>query len=104
MYGVSTGFGALDKVDIAVADRERLQHSLVRSHVAGAGPLVEREVVLAMMLLRLHTLATGRTGVRIGTVRAYADLLSAGITLWCTRTGRSDAPVTWPRWPRWHWP
>ena len=35
---------------------------LVRSHAAGSGPEVEREVVRALMLLRLSTLATGRTG------------------------------------------
>jgi histidine ammonia-lyase len=33
-----------------------------------------------MMLLRLRTLATGRTGVRPAVARAYADLLDAGIT------------------------
>src|SRR5215212_11054104 len=32
------------------------------------------------MLLRLSTLATGRTGVRTGTARAYAALLDAAIT------------------------
>ena len=41
-----------------------LQRSLIRSHAAGTGPEVEREVVRALMLLRLSTLATGRTGVR----------------------------------------
>jgi histidine ammonia-lyase len=41
---------------------------------------VEREVVRALMLLRLSTLATGRTGVRLETARAYAGLLNAGIT------------------------
>ncbi|MFN0280522.1 MAG: histidine ammonia-lyase [Kineosporiaceae bacterium] len=80
VYGVSTGFGALATLHIPAADRERLQRSLVRSHAAGAGPAVEREVVRALMLLRLHTLATGRTGVRVSTARAYAALLSAGIT------------------------
>ena len=44
--------------------RAQLQRSLVRSHAAGSGPEVEREVVRALMLLRLSTLATGRTGVR----------------------------------------
>ena len=32
------------------------------------------------MLLRLSTLATGRTGVRPETAQAYAALLNAGIT------------------------
>jgi histidine ammonia-lyase len=80
VYGVSTGFGALATRHIPAADRERLQRSLVRSHAAGTGPEVGREVVRALMLLRLHTLATGRTGVRVSTAQAYADLLSAGIT------------------------
>jgi histidine ammonia-lyase len=80
VYGVSTGFGALATLHIPAADRERLQRSLVRSHAAGAGPEVEREVVRGLMLLRLHTLATGRTGVRVSTAQAYAGMLSAGIT------------------------
>ena len=79
-YGVSTGFGALATRHIPTALRAQLQRSLVRSHAAGAGPEVEREVVRALMLLRLSTLATGRTGVRLETARAYAALLSAGIT------------------------
>ena len=63
-YGVSTGFGALATRHIPVEMRHQLQRSLVRSHAAGSGPEVEREVVRALMLLRLSTLATGRTGIR----------------------------------------
>lgn len=79
-YGVSTGFGALATRHIPVELRAQLQRSLVRSHAAGAGEPVEREVVRAMMLLRLSTLATGRTGVRLQTAQAYAALLTAGLT------------------------
>lgn len=79
-YGISTGFGALAARHIPVARREQLQRSLIRSHAAGSGPEVEREVVRALMLLRLSTLATGRTGVRRETAEAYAAMLSAGIT------------------------
>ncbi|MGY1640558.1 histidine ammonia-lyase [Geodermatophilus sp. SYSU D00703] len=79
-YGVSTGFGALATLHIPVEQRACLQHSLVRSHAAGSGPEVEREVVRALMLLRLSTLATGRTGVRPETARAYAAMLDAGLT------------------------
>ncbi|HET7303193.1 MAG TPA: histidine ammonia-lyase [Segeticoccus sp.] len=79
-YGISTGFGALATRHIPPEMRDQLQRSLVRSHAAGSGPEVEREVVRATMLLRLSTLATGRTGVREVTARAYAELLNAGIT------------------------
>ncbi|MFI2735575.1 histidine ammonia-lyase [Streptomyces sp. NPDC018711] len=79
-YGVSTGFGALATRHIPTELRTQLQRSLVRSHAAGSGPEVEREVVRALMLLRLSTLATGRTGVRTETAEAYAALLNAGIT------------------------
>jgi histidine ammonia-lyase len=78
-YGVSTGFGALATRHIPVGQRGWLQRSLVRSHAAGSGPEVEREVVRALMLLRLSTLATGRTGVRPETAQAYAAVLDAGL-------------------------
>ncbi|UFN42699.1 histidine ammonia-lyase [Nocardioides okcheonensis] len=79
-YGVSTGFGALATRHIPTEMRAQLQRSLVRSHAAGSGPEVEREVVRALMLLRLSTLATGHTGVRRETAQLMADLLSHGIT------------------------
>ena len=79
-YGVSTGFGALATRHIPTEMRARLQRSLVRSHAAGSGPEVEREVVRALMLLRLSTLATGRTGVRRQTAALLSDLLHHGIT------------------------
>jgi histidine ammonia-lyase len=79
-YGISTGFGALATTHIPVDRRADLQRSLVRSHAAGSGDPVEREVVRAMMLLRLRTLATGRTGARPQTAQAMAALLNAGLT------------------------
>jgi histidine ammonia-lyase len=80
VYGVSTGFGALATRYIDPALRTQLQRSLVRSHAAGSGPEVEREVVRATMLLRLHTLATGHTGAHPDTAQVYAAMLNAGIT------------------------
>jgi histidine ammonia-lyase len=79
-YGVSTGFGALATKHIPPGLRVQLQRGVVRSHAASSGPEVEREVVRAMMLLRLSTLATGRTGIQAATASAYAAMLSAGIT------------------------
>ena len=77
-YGVSTGFGALATKHIPTERRAQLQRSLVRSHAAGSGAEVEREVVRALMLLRLSTLATGRTGVRPVVATTYAAILDAG--------------------------
>jgi len=79
-YGVSTGFGALAAKQIPTELRAQLQRSLVRSHAAGSGPEVEREVIRALLLLRLATLATGRTGVRVVVAETYAAMLNAGIT------------------------
>ncbi|MDR1790058.1 MAG: histidine ammonia-lyase [Propionibacteriaceae bacterium] len=79
-YGVSTGFGALATRQIPVERRADLQANLVRSHAASSGDEVDQEIIRAMMALRLATLATGRTGVRVGTAQAYAGLLNAGIT------------------------
>ncbi|MFC0197755.1 histidine ammonia-lyase [Microbacterium arthrosphaerae] len=79
-YGISTGFGALATTFIAPERRMQLQASLIRSHAAGTGAEVEREVVRALMLLRLQTLATGHTGVRPVVVETYAAMLDAVIT------------------------
>jgi histidine ammonia-lyase len=79
-YGVSTGFGALATKQIPTELRAQLQRSLVRSHAAGSGAEVGREVVRALLLLRLSTLATGRTGVRVVVAETYAAMLNAGIT------------------------
>ncbi|MER7077888.1 histidine ammonia-lyase [Saccharopolyspora kobensis] len=80
IYGVSTGFGALATRRIDSASRARLQTSLIRSHAAGSGPEVEREVVRALMLLRLQTFTTGHTGVRLEVAERYAGLLNAHAT------------------------
>ncbi|MEU9458251.1 histidine ammonia-lyase [Streptomyces sp. NPDC048312] len=80
VYGVSTGFGALASRHISQDLRAQLQCNIVRSHAAGMGPRVEREVVRALMFLRLKTVASGHTGVRPEVAQTMADVLNAGIT------------------------
>jgi histidine ammonia-lyase len=79
-YGVSTGFGSLANVRIPAERREELQRALIRSHAAGMGPPVEREVVRAMMLLRARSLAMGFSGARPLVAETILKLLNAGIT------------------------
>jgi len=80
VYGISTGFGALANRHIPLESRVQLQKSLIRSHAAGSGNEVEREVVRATMFLRLKTLTSARTGVRPEVAQTYAAILNAGIT------------------------
>jgi histidine ammonia-lyase len=79
-YGVSTGFGSLALVRIPPEDRRPLQRALVRSHAAGIGPPVEREVVRSMVVLRARTLAMGWSGTRPVVAERLLDLLNTGLT------------------------
>ena len=77
VYGVSTGFGAMATRYVEPEQRRLLQASVVRSHAAGMGPPVEREVVRALILLRARTLAMGHSGVRPVVAELMCELLNA---------------------------
>jgi histidine ammonia-lyase len=80
VYGVSTGFGALAGTRVAPLRQPELQLALIRSHAAGVGAPVEREVVRATMLLRARTLAMGMSGVRPFLAGALIAMLNEGVT------------------------
>ena len=80
VYGVTTGFGSLATTVIPVERTAELQQALVRSHAAGMGPVVEHEVVRAMVLLRARSLAMGRSGARPEVAEGLVALLNAGLT------------------------
>lgn len=80
VYGVTTGFGSLADTVIPPERSAELQVALLRSHAAGMGPAVEREVVRAMMTLRARTLAMGFSGVRREVVETMVAVLNAGLT------------------------
>ena len=91
VYGVSTGFGALASTFVAAQRRNELQHALIRSHAAGVGSPMPREVVRAMMLLRVRSLAMGRSGVRPLVAQSLVDLLNHDITPWVPEHGSLGA-------------
>jgi histidine ammonia-lyase len=78
-YGVSTGFGSLAQTAIPADRRIELQRALIRSHAAGMGPPVEREVVRAMLFLRARSLAMGRSGARPVLAETMLAMLDAGL-------------------------
>src|SRR5262249_29249514 len=57
-----------------------LQHALIRSHAAGLGAPMPAEVVRAMILLRVRSLAFGRSGVRPLVASTLVDLLNHDVT------------------------
>lgn len=91
VYGVSTGFGALAGSFIAPDRRSELQHALIRSHAAGIGAPMPREVVRAMMVLRVRSLALGHSGVRPLVAEALLDLLNQDVTPWVPTHGSLGA-------------
>lgn len=91
VYGISTGFGALANTFISPDRRAELQHALIRSHAAGIGAPMPREVVRAMMLLRVRSLALAHSGVRPLVAQALVDLLNHDITPWVPEHGSLGA-------------
>lgn len=68
IYGINTGFGALHDKSISKADLNQLQENLVKSHACGVGREVPKEVVRLMLLLKIHALSLGKSGVQLQTV------------------------------------
>lgn len=78
-YGINTGFGALAEVRIAADQLRRLQLNLVRSHAAGVGNPLPREIVRMLLLLRARVLSAGHSGVRPEVVEMLLAMLDRGV-------------------------
>ncbi|MCL2073709.1 MAG: aromatic amino acid lyase [Marinilabiliaceae bacterium] len=79
IYGVTTGFGS--KADTLIKKEEAvdLQLNLLRSHACGIGKPFSKEIVRAIMVIRLNTLLKGNSGVQQKTVKQLAFLLNNDI-------------------------
>ncbi|MFQ5963531.1 MAG: histidine ammonia-lyase [Candidatus Scalinduaceae bacterium] len=79
IYGVTTGFGALSDVFISGDQRKQLQKNIIMSHSAGVGDAFDEEVVSAIMLIRINSLAKGNSGVKFHTLKTLIEMLNKGI-------------------------
>ena len=79
VYSINTGFGALSRIAIDKADVNTLQLNFVRSHAAGTGPILSKEVTRAMTLLRANTLVKGYSGVRPEVIELLVEMLNKGV-------------------------
>jgi len=67
-------------VRIPREDLEKLQRNVIRSHCAGVGEPLAREVVRAMMLIRANVLAKGLSGIRPLVAERICELINLGVT------------------------
>jgi len=79
VYGVNTGFGLLARTRIDDARLAELQRSLVLSHSAGTGALLDDAVVRLVVALKAASLARGYSGIRWSVIEALVALANAGV-------------------------
>lgn len=79
VYGINTGFGPLCTTKISAADTKTLQENLLKSHAVGVGEPVDQEISKLMMVLKIHALAQGFSGIRLETVERIIWMLENDI-------------------------
>ncbi len=79
IYGVNTGFGKFSDITIADDKIDELQNNLVMSHATGVGEPLPEEIVRAIILLKINSLAKGFSGVRMEVIQALMDMYHSGI-------------------------
>jgi histidine ammonia-lyase len=80
IYGITTGFGSLHKKTISRDQLNKLQENLVKSHACGTGPEVREDIVRLMLLLKIHALSLGKSGVQVATIQRLIDFFNEGIS------------------------
>lgn len=78
VYGWTTGVGANRTVHVAAAEAAEHGLNLLRSHAAGAGPLLEPDLARAMLVVRLNQIGAGGSGVDPGVLDVLADAVNRG--------------------------
>ncbi len=73
-YGINTGFGFLQNVQIDKKQLRILQSNLLLSHACGMGEEVPEEIVRLMMMLKIKSLSYGFSGVGIDVVKRLMDM------------------------------
>lgn len=79
IYGITTGFGSLCKINIPAEDLSRLQANLVMSHACSIGEPVNTEIIRLMLLLKAHALSLGKSGVQLITVERIIDMFNNNV-------------------------
>ncbi len=79
VYGRGTGVGANRDIDVTATGDGEHGLRVLRSHAAGAGPLLDAARTRAMLVVRLNQLAAGGSGVEPGILDVLAAVLNQGL-------------------------
>ncbi len=76
IYGINTGFGKFSDVIISKEESKLLQKNLIITHAVGSGNFFDRDIVRAIMLLRVNALSIGYSGIRLSTVETLIEMIN----------------------------
>ncbi|MCF3108915.1 histidine ammonia-lyase [Niabella sp. CC-SYL272] len=79
VYGINTGFGPLCTTSINSADTARLQENILKSHAVGMGAPIPQALSMLMLVLKVHALAKGYSGIREETIDRIIWHIETGI-------------------------
>ncbi len=68
VYGINTGFGKLCTSIISASQTKELQRNLLLSHSVGIGNPIPLKIAKLMLILKVHALAKGYSGISLGTI------------------------------------
>ncbi len=91
IYGVNTSFGPMCNKIINDREIETLQNNLITSHAAGLGSPLLPYISLAVLTVRLNTLAKGFSGVRLELLELMRDMINAELAPYIPESGSVGA-------------
>lgn len=68
-YGINTGFGPLCTTKISVEETQKLQSNILKSHAVGVGDPIAKQLAKLMLILKVHALAKGFSGIQLTTIK-----------------------------------
>ncbi|MDM1293298.1 histidine ammonia-lyase [Sphingobacterium sp. N143] len=68
VYGINTGFGPLCTTLIDANQTQLLQENILKSHAVGVGEPITNDLAKLMLILKVHALAKGFSGVQYSTI------------------------------------
>lgn len=68
VYGINTGFGPLCTTKISAKDTKELQYNILKSHSVGVGKPIDETIAKLMLILKVHSLAQGFSGIQLSTL------------------------------------